>query len=397
VHSSSGRYGADRQLLLVASGLDRTRYEPIVVLPDDGPLASDLIDAGVQVVTEPLSVLRRQNLNPLGLTRTLAAVGRDAIALGSLIRSHQIALVHSNTSVVLGGAAAAALRGIPHVWQVREIYSSFARLWPPYRRLLGTASALPCVSEATAAQFDGSERARVIHEALAFDARRGPRDSARVALDLDPEASVIAVLGRISDWKGQDVLVRALAEGPLRERGTLGLIAGEAWPGAEDRLEAVLRLARELGVADRLRLPGFRDDVDSIYGAADLIAVPSTAPDPLPGTAIESAAAGCAVLAAAHGGLPEIIRDGQTGRLVPPGDHRALACAAAELLDDPAERERLGAAAAADVRERFAPARLLAAVQDLYDEVLLRPPARRAPAPHSWRHYLSRGQRGRDR
>jgi glycosyltransferase involved in cell wall biosynthesis len=148
------------------------------------------------------------------------------------------------------------------------------------------------------------------------------------------------------------------------------LIAGEVWPGAEDRLEAVLGLARELGVADRLRLPGFRDDVNSVYGAADLIAVPSTAPDPLPGTAIESAAAGCAVIAAAHGGLPEIIRDGQTGRLVPPGDHKALADAAAQLLDDPAERERLGTAAAADVRERFAPARLLGAMQELYDEAL---------------------------
>ena len=396
MHSSSGRYGADRQLLLVASGLDRARYDPIVALPDHGPLASDLMDAGVEVVARPLSVLRRQNLNPLGLTRTLAAAGSDAIGLGSLIRRRRVALVHSNTSVVLGGATAAALHGIPHVWQVREIYSSFARLWPPYRLLLGTARALPCVSEATAAQFNGRGRARVIHEALAFDARREPKDNARVALGLDPRFPVIAVLGRISDWKGQDVLVRALAEAPLRERGVVGLIAGEAWPGAEDRLEAVLGLARELGVADRLQLPGFRDDVNSIYGAADLIAVPSTAPDPLPGTAIESAAAGCAVIAAAHGGLPEIIRDRDTGRLVPPGDHRALADAAAELLDDPAERERLGAAAAADVRERFAPARLLAAVQDLYDEVLLSRPAR-APARRSWRRYPSPGRPPRDR
>jgi glycosyltransferase involved in cell wall biosynthesis len=327
-------------------------------------------------------VLRRKNLNPTGLSRTLAATAGDAVALRSLLRRREVALVHSNTSVVLGGAAAAGLASIPHVWQVREIYASFARLWPPYRRLLGTASALPCVSEATAAQFDGHGRVRVIHEALAFDARREPRAQARASLELDPDAPVIAVLGRISDWKGQDVLVRALAEPPLRERGVVGLVAGEAWPGAEDRLEAVLQLARELDVADRLKLPGFRDDVNAIYGAADVIAVPSTAPDPLPGTAIEAAAAGCAVIATAHGGLPEIIRDDQTGRLVPPGDHRALARAAGQLLGDPAERERLGAAAAADVRERFAPARLLASVQDLYDEVLFRRRPRRVPARH---------------
>ena len=84
-----------------------------------------------------------------------------------------------------------------------------------------------------------------------------------------------------------------------------------------------------------MRLLGFRDDVENVYGAADVIAVPSTAPDPLPGAAIEAAAAGCAVVASAHGGLPEIIRDGETGRLVPPGDAAALARAAAELLDDP--------------------------------------------------------------
>ena len=117
----------------------------------------------------------------------------------------------------------------------------------------------------------------------------------------------------------------------------------------------MIDLADRLGVRDRLRLLGFRDDVENVYGAADVVAVPSTEPDPLPGAAIEAAAAGCAVVASAHGGLPEIIRDGQTGRLVTPGDASALALAAAELIDDPAAAARLGAAAAADVRERFAP------------------------------------------
>jgi glycosyltransferase involved in cell wall biosynthesis len=76
------------------------------------------------------------------------------------------------------------------------------------------------------------------------------------------------------------------------------------------------------------------------------------------------------VIASDHGGLPEIIRDGETGRLVAPSDPRPLAQVAAELLDDPGRRERLGSAAAADVRARFAPERLLADVQSLYDELL---------------------------
>jgi glycosyltransferase involved in cell wall biosynthesis len=75
-------------------------------------------------------------------------------------------------------------------------------------------------------------------------------------------------------------------------------------------------------------------------------------------------------VAAAHGGLPEIVRDGETGRLVPPGDPGALAAVLAELAADPLQRERLGAAAAADGADRFSVTRLLDQTQALYDETL---------------------------
>jgi glycosyltransferase involved in cell wall biosynthesis len=240
--------------------------------------------------------------------------------------------------------------------------------------VLLSARVLPCVSDAAAAQFGSRRAVRVIHDGLAITPKRAPRDEARMRLGLDPATPAIAVLGRISDWKGQDVLVRALAHPALRERGTVGLIAGDAWPGAEHRLSTVLDLATALGVRDRLALIGFRDDVETVYGAADLIAVPSTAPDPLPGAAIEAAAAGCTVVASYTGGLPEIIQDGQTGRLTAAGDDAELARVCAALLDDAAERERLGTAAADEVRERFAPARLHAAIGSLYAELL-------APSP----------------
>jgi glycosyltransferase involved in cell wall biosynthesis len=111
---------------------------------------------------------------------------------------------------------------------------------------------------------------------------------------------------------------------------------------------------------------GFVDDVARVYGAADVIAVPSKQPDPLPNAALEAAASGCCVVASNHGGLPEILRDGETGLLVAPGDPAALAAAIAG-----ADRERLGAAAAADVAKRFTPERMLARTQALYDTLLI--------------------------
>jgi glycosyltransferase involved in cell wall biosynthesis len=340
------------------------------VLPSRGELAGDLEADGVEVLVRPLSVLRRSLASPTGLGSVIGAAARDAASLSALIRRRGVALVHSNTSIVLGGAAAAARARVPHIWQVREIYSRFGRAWPAYRRVLLSAQALPCVSQASAAQFGGSERVRIVYDGLAVERVRAPRAQARERLGLDAAAPTITVLGRISDWKGQDVLVRALADPMLASRGVIGLLAGEVWPGADDRLARVLSLADSLGVRDRLRLLGFREDVETVYGASDVVAVPSTQPDPLPGAAIEAAAAGCAIVASAAGGLPEIIRDRETGRLIAPGDSAALARVSAELLDDSWERERLGAAAAADVHTRFAPARLRAAIGELYGEVL---------------------------
>ncbi|HEX6389325.1 MAG TPA: glycosyltransferase, partial [Solirubrobacteraceae bacterium] len=94
-------------------------------------------------------------------------------------------------------------------------------------------------------------------------------------------------------------------------------------------------------------------------------------PDPFPNAALEAAAAGCCVVASAHGGLPEMLRDGETGVLVAPGDAAALATAVAGLVDDPARREALGAAARADIRARFSRERMLDEVQALYDALLI--------------------------
>ena len=332
------------------------------MLPDHGELAAVLRHAGIEVQVRPLAVLRRSLMSPRGVSRVAAAWAADAGGLGRMARKRGVALVHTNTSVTLGGAAAARVAVVPHVWHVREIYTGFERWFPAYRRLLLTADALPCVSNATCEQFDADPVAITIHDGLAITPRRAERGAARTALGLPRDAFVVAVLGRISGWKGQDVAIRALAQ--LDDDAVL-LIAGQPWRGEDRHLRELWALARALGVEDRVVHAGFVSDVANVYGAADVIAVPSKQPDPLPNAALEAAAAGCCVVASDHGGMPEILRHDETGLLVAPGDAAALAAAIAG-----ADRERLGAAAAADVAQRFAPERMLAKIQSLYDIVL---------------------------
>jgi glycosyltransferase involved in cell wall biosynthesis len=370
LHSSAGRYGADRQLLTLASGLDRGRFEPLAVLPERGELAGLLEDAGVEAVVAPLAVLRRAQLGARGVYALARGLRRADAGLEALARERAVALVHSNTSVILSGQPLARKLGVPHVVHVRELYPPVPVAWPLWRRRLLGADRLACVSQAVAAQFDGSPRATVVHDGLARAPVRAERAGARAALELSGDAFTVAILGRVSDWKGQDVLARALAEPPLASIGAVGIVAGAPWPGAEAPLHELERLRERLGLGERLRVLGFRTDVEAVLGAADAVAVPSTRPDPFPNAALEAAAAGVPVVAASHGGLPEMIRDGQTGVLVPPGDATALASALRLLADDPERARRLGEAAAADVAGRFSAERMLALVQDQYEALL---------------------------
>jgi glycosyltransferase involved in cell wall biosynthesis len=343
---------------------------PIVVLAEDGPLREDLEALDIEVHVRPLAVMRRALMSPAGMGRVAAAWAADAGGLGRLARTRGVSLVHTNTSVTLGGAAAARIAQVPHVWHVREIFAGFERWWPAYRRLLVTADALPCVSAATAAQFDGAGHVRVLPDGLAAFPERADRAAARAELGVPDGAFTVALLGRLSPWKGQDVLIDALADTRLREAGAVALIAGAPWRGEERRGRELRELADRLGVADRVRFLGFRDDVSTVLGAADVVAVPSTQPDPLPNAALEAGAAGCCVVAADHGGLPDMIRDGETGVLVPPADVGALATALAGLAADPDRCAALAGAAARDIPERFAPEHLLQRTQALYDELL---------------------------
>jgi glycosyltransferase involved in cell wall biosynthesis len=294
----------------------------------------------------------------------------DVRVLESIARERGPALVHSNTSVIVSGQRIADRLGIPHVRHVRELYPRVPGAWRLWRHRLLAADRLLCVSHAVAAQFSGAEGVAVIHDGLPAQPVRSERDASRAAFGLDTDAFVVAVLGRISAWKGQDLLARALAEPALASIGAIGLVAGTPWPGADGPVTELERLRERLGLGERLRMLGFQSDLAGLLGAADAVAVPSTKPDPFPNAALEAAAAGVPVVAAAHGGLPEMLRDGQTGLLVEPGDPAALAAALRSLADDPARAHDLGAAAAADVAARFSAKRMLAAIQAQYEALL---------------------------
>jgi glycosyltransferase involved in cell wall biosynthesis len=180
---------------------------------------------------------------------------------------------------------------------------------------------------------------------LGFFARQTP--PSRSGFAKNAVSRVVVGAGRLSPEKGFGVLAEA-AQTIIRENPHAGVVIfGEG--ALRGELE---RRVAELGLTGRVVLPGFRTDLDSLIGGADVVVLPSFT-EGLPNVALEASAAGVPVVATAVGGTPEVIADGETGFLVPPGESPAVAARVGQLLRDAALRTRFGAAGRARMRELF--------------------------------------------
>lgn len=176
--------------------------------------------------------------------------------------------------------------------------------------------------------------------------------SVRARIGVSADRLLVTCGSRATREKGIDVLFRAfdlmLATSPLKTGRPLLVYMGDG-PG----LEGLKRLRSKLASRDDIVLTGYREDAREIFGASDLCVVPSRWAEAFGLAALEPMAWGVPVIASRIGGLPEVVLDGQTGRLVPPDDPDALANAMAELLANPRERERLGYAGRIRARDCF--------------------------------------------
>jgi glycosyltransferase involved in cell wall biosynthesis len=218
----------------------------------------------------------------------------------------------------------------------------------------------------------------VVHDGIDLAGFRPTRSAAevRAALGMDACDPVIGITANVNPWKGQEILVRAVAE-LSADFPRLGcLVVGGLVRGAEPYLAGMEAFVAERGLGSRVRFVGARSDIADIVASLDVLVHASITPEPFGRVLIEGMALGRPIVATAGGGVPEIVVDGQTGLLVPGGDVGAMAAALRRLLGDPALRQRFGAAGLARARSHFSLESYVAGVEAVYDAVL----ARRRPA-----------------
>ncbi len=352
-HSLSGG-GAERFVATLAGGLDRGRFEVAIASATAGRTYE--LPADVEVF-------------PLGY-RGLASLPGTVWRLRQLVCAWRPDVVLSNvlSTSCLAGAALAGLAPRPR-WLVRignaprQADPRWQRAWArwAYRRAdLAVANSRGLVPAVEAAYPALAGRVRWVANPTDFTGL-GAKAAAPPAVVRSGAGSLLVWMGRLVPQKRPDLLLAAFAQ-VCRE------LPARLWICGEGPLASALQAqARELGIADVVDFLGFVGNPFALLSQADLFVLSSDF-EGLPNALIEAQGLGLAAVATrCPYGPDEIVVDGETGLLVPPGDAAALAAAALALLRDPARRQRMGEAAQRQARARFAVEPLLGQWQALLE------------------------------
>lgn len=339
--------GAERMVLDLVSTLDRQRFSSdVVTFVGSGPLEAEFRRQGIAATVLPVGVLRG-----------LSAMGK--LERHFKTRAPAIAHLHLSGSE-MWGERAARRAGIPRVVITVHNTDVDEPAWRTAlrRRVWQRADAVVAVSNAVrdylVAEGAPAGKVTVIPNGIEL----GKFPYAEHARQSPP---VLCALGRLDRQKGHDVLLRALAA--VARPWTLRL-------GGDGPLRARLqKRATELKIAPRVQFFGTLTDVPSFMKSCDILVHPSRW-EGQGRVVLEAAASGLPIVATAVGGIPEMIQDGVSGRLVPPNDASALATAITRTLDNPDESRTLTRAARRIVEGRFTLAGMVQSYSSLYASLL---------------------------
>jgi glycosyltransferase involved in cell wall biosynthesis len=334
-----------------------------VVLLSDGPLHKRLIEQGITtkiLKSSPALHQVRKRVKVSSILKALTGIFADARTLATEAKDCDLIWANTHKAFVVS-ALSTIFSPKPVVYHLHDLLDpSHFSFWN--RKgvvMLANYSARSVVanSQATARSFIASGGKKTLLHTLynGFEFQEVLKHDQMLANFQEDfgegEHFIIGLFSRLTSWKGQHILLEALASLPPR---FCALVVGDAL-FAEDR-EYVRRLHEQvasLGLQQRVRFLGFREDAWELMASCDVLVHCSVLAEPFGRVVVEGMATGKPVVAVDAGGVPEIIEDSRTGLLVPPGDAEALAKALRRLEADPPWAKVLGEAGRKGVTDRF--------------------------------------------
>ncbi len=366
VHGIEAIGGAERDLIALLRTLDRQKWEPHVVCPGAGPFREQI--HAIAVPTHALSLPPWRK--PLAALQRRSAIGR----LEALVSQLAPALIHVNdiwwVPHTVRAIASRSSNPVPIVAHVRqEIEPAKVRRYQ-LDRVEAVIAISQQIEQSLIAGGVSASKVRTLYSGIDLSERRLTHDGQeiRLMIGLPKEAVLLGTVANLFPRKGYEVMLRALPAIVRAVPLAHYVIVGSDDHGYADRLKG---LASELKIADRVHIVGFQDPVQPFLAALDLYVHPALM-EGFGIAVVEAMAMGKAVVATTTGGLPEVVAQGETGLLVPPGDVESLAATVVLLLKDKARREQMGRSGTARAHEHFSLDASVAQVEQLYGEILAR-------------------------
>ena len=364
--------GVERTTIEIAEALTRAGGRAVVA-SRGGRMEAELAAAGGHLVSMPLD-----SKNPLTM---LANIGRIA----TLARTSKVSIIHARSRAPAWSAWFAARRlGLPFVTTYHGVYNGTSGLKKFYNSIMARGDVVIANSDYTRAhvmKVHHISADRIVSIPRGVDLERfNPAhvEAARIAdmrglWNVAPNDArpIVLLPARLTNWKGQRVLIEAAARIEGERPGTaLYVLAGDS-QGRAEYVSDLHNLARKLGVGEQVRIVGHLVDMPAALMAASVAVFPVTDPEAFGRAAVEAQAMGVPVVASALGGYTETVVDGDSGFLVPAGDAERLATSIERVLAlSPDQHRAMGERGAARVRARYSVDALQAATLGVYERLL---------------------------
>jgi glycosyltransferase involved in cell wall biosynthesis len=383
IDHTSDMGGAEHNLLNLVTTLAGMSVLPTVLTTPGGPLVERLQAKNIPVrlfsLSESTKFVAREQLG-MGLLRTafnrLPELWNVQSQLRRLLADLKPDMVQTNSlkAHVLGSLAVAGT-GMPMIWHLQDLPTQRGNSLP----LLEICAALVkprivCISKAVMADLSPKlqQYACVIYNGIDSEAVRQRAkihgQSIRTDFGIPAEAPLIGVVAHLIPWKGHRHLLAAISQLQSKFPNLYCLCVGGEILQFAGQKAALQAESQRLGVANRVFFTGQRDDVAEIMNALDFLVVPSEH-EPFGLVLVEAMALGKPVVATRSGGIPEIVREGETGLMVPVADSTALAEKIAYYLDYPDRARRAGEAGDRRVESCFTLTTMAEKFATLYGEI----------------------------
>ena len=364
LHETSKFAGAEESLLNLAKFLDKGRFTPSFILPEEGLLKDKLEAIGVKVFVVPMPKIRR-----------VVGVIPAARRILSIARENNIGLLHTNSiRTHFYGLHVARKLKLPIIWHQRNLLTR--ELLDPDRLFSSLADVIICNSCAVARRFlkkgTISDKVRVVYNGVdteRFSPAISP-DKFRREFGIGENELIVGIASRFDKRKGHEDFFKAAKEVIRLEKNVRFLVVGGAvFDNHEEREQYLRDRAKSLDLKDKVIFSGFRQDMPEVYAAIDIFVLPSLQ-EACARVLLEAMASGKPVIATSLGGNPEIVVDEVTGILVPAKDARALAQAMLRLIREPDTARQMGEAGRKRIQECFTIAENLVKIEFIYGELL---------------------------